>query len=93
MREHYLSTTFLAVCLFLFAISFQKKQSSRVSLLGEKDSLYIYVFHPLFIMVLPMVIKKMPKVIDLSYQFMAPFVVLVLTIILTMILRKINLIK
>lgn len=93
MREHYLSTTFLAVCLFLFAISFQKNKSSRVSLLGEKDSLYIYVFHPLFIMILPMVIKKMPKVIGLSYQFTAPFVVLVLTIILTMILRKINLIK
>ena len=93
MREHYLSTTFLAVCLFLFAISFQKTKFSRVSLLGEKDSLYIYVFHPLFIMILPMVIKKMPKVIGLSYQFTAPFVVLVLTIILTMILRKINLIK
>lgn len=76
-----------------FCDIFSKTKSSRVSLLGEKDSLYIYVFHPLFIMILPMVIKKLPKVIGLSYQFTAPFVVLVLTIILTMILRKINLIK
>lgn len=93
MREHYLSTTFLAISLFLLVLSFKNVRLSRVSLLGEKDSLYIYVFHPLFIITLPIVINKMPKNVDLFYQWMAPFIVLVLTIILTITLRKIKIIK
>lgn len=93
MREHYLSTTFLAICLFLLVLSFKNIKSSRVSLLGERDSLYIYVFHPLFIMILPYVIDNMPKNVYLCYQCTAPFIVLVLTIILTVTLRKIKIIK
>lgn len=93
MREHYLSTTFLAICLLLLVLSFKNIKSSRVSFLGERDSLYIYVFHPLFIIILPFVIDKMSKNVGLCYQWTAPFVVLVLTIILTVTLRKIKIIK
>lgn len=93
MREHYLSTTFLAICLFLLVLSFKNIKQSMVSILGERDSLYIYVFHPLFIIILPIVINKMPKHVDLFYQWMAPFIVLLLTIIFTITLRKIKIIK
>lgn len=93
MREHYLSTTFLAICLFLLVLSFKNIKQSMVSILGERDSLYIYVFHPLFIIILPIVINKMPKNVDLFYQWMAPFIVLLLTIIFTITLRKIKIIK
>lgn len=93
MREHYLSTTFLAICLFLLVLSFKNIKQSMMSILGERDSLYIYVFHPLFIITLPMMINKMPKIVDLCYQSTAPFVVLLLTIILTVTLRKIKIIK
>lgn len=31
MREHYLSTTFLAICLFMFVLSFKNVHSSKVS--------------------------------------------------------------
>lgn len=93
MREHYLSTTFLAICLFMFVLSFKNVHSSIISQLGERDSLYVYVFHPLFVMTLPMIIKWIP--IDLSsiYQYAAPLIVLVAAIIFTMLIRKINLIK
>ena len=93
MREHYLSTTFLAICLFMFVLSFKNVHSLKVSQLGERDSLYVYVFHPLFVMTLPMIIKRIP--IDLSsiYQYTAPLIVLVMTIIFTVLMRKIKLIK
>lgn len=67
-REHYLSTTFLTICLFMFVLSFRKARASRVSLLGERDSLYIYVFHPLFLIALPMLIRRLPQAVDLCYQ-------------------------
>lgn len=90
MREHYLSTTFLAICLFMFVLSFKNVHSSKISLLGERDSLYIYVFHPLFVMTLPMIIKRMPNMIDIFYQYTAPLVVLTITIVFTVLLRKIK---
>lgn len=93
MREHYLSTTFLAICLFMFVLSFMNVHSSKVSQWGERDSLYIYVFHPLFVMTLPMVIKRMPILMNTTYQCVAPFIVLVTTIVFTLCLRKIKIIK
>ena len=92
-REHYLGTTFLTICLFMFVLSFRKVRASKVSLLGERDSLYIYVFHPLFLIALPMLIRRLPQAVDLCYQWIAPIVILVLTILFTITLRKIKLIK
>lgn len=93
MREHYLSTTFLATCLFMFVLSFKNVHGSKVSQLGERESLYVYVFHPLFVMTLPMIIKRIPINLSSIYQYTAPLIVLVSAIIFTMLLRKIYLIK
>lgn len=92
-REHYLSTTFLAICLFMVVISFRKVKPSIISQLGGNDSLYIYVFHPIFVIILPVLINRLPRYADACYQFAAPLVVLLLSILLTTTLRKINLIK
>lgn len=93
MREHYLSTTFLAICLFMFVLSFKNVHSMKISRIGEMDSLYIYVFHPLFIMMLTMLIKRMPNMVGVFYQYTAPFIVLTITIVFTVLLRKIKIIK
>lgn len=93
MREHYLSTTFLAICLFMFVLSYKNVHGSKISQLGERDSLYIYVFHPLFVMALPMFIKRMPNMMDTFYQYVAPLIVLAATIVFTLFLRKIKFIK
>lgn len=92
MREHYLSTPFLAVCLFLYVLSFKPTRSSCISRMGEKDSLYIYVFHPLFTLTLPAVVYRMPSFVNDCYQYTAPLIALVLTIAFTITLRKTKLI-
>lgn len=93
MREHYLSTTFLAICLFMFVFSFKNIHCSRISQLGERDSLYIYVFHQLFVMTLPMIIKRLPIDLSSCYKYTAPLMVLLITVMFTMCLRKFKLIK
>lgn len=89
-----MSTTFLAICLFLFFMSFKNVRASRISRMGERDSLYIYIFHPMFlIVVLPKLLSKMSPMINEVYQWVAPVLVLFLTIIFTVILRKMKIIK
>lgn len=92
-REHYLSTTFLAFCLFMFVLSCKSTKSSVLSKAGERDSLYIYIFHPLFLMVIPSIIKRIPNVVGFYYDYTAPLVAFILTWGLTVTLRKIKLIK
>lgn len=92
-RPHYISTTFLSICLFLFMISYKTK-STWFSTSGEKDSLYIYLFHPLFIWLLsPLIYKHSPTIIIQVYNWIAPFVFLGITILFIYIIRKIHLIK
>ena len=94
VREHYISTTFLAVCLFLLVLSFQQNRSSLISKLGEKDSLYIYIFHPVFLIYFfPQINKIIPDWVANIYSFCAPVLVLFVTIFLTMVLRKTKIIR
>lgn len=41
-RDHYISSTFLAVSLFLLFLSLKQSKVNVFSKLGEKDSLYTY---------------------------------------------------
>lgn len=94
MRDHYLSTTFLAICIFMYALSHTQKHPNTLSRLGEQDSLYIYIFHPIFLLyVFPIVNKFMPEIWATIYYWTAPFIVLTATIILTKMLRKLSVIK
>lgn len=43
-RDHYISSTFLAVSLFLLFLSLKQSKVNAFSKLGEKDSLYIYIY-------------------------------------------------
>lgn len=50
-RDHYISSTFLAVSLFLLFLSLKQSKVNVFSKLGEKDSLYIHippVIHDIF---------------------------------------------
>ena len=48
-REHYISSTFLAICLLGLLLSIKVEKPNVMSKIGEKASLYIYIFHPIFI--------------------------------------------
>lgn len=62
-----------------------------MSKIGERDSLYIYIFHPMFILVLSTGFKKM-GLTDV-YLWIAPYAVLIFTIAFIYALRKIKVIK
>ncbi len=94
VREHYFSSTLLALCLFLLVLSFNKKEPTIYSTIGNKDSLYIYIFHPLFISTIGMIVGKMGSnsIVNI-YSFTAPFVVFLSTMVFIIVIRKIRLIQ
>ena len=48
-RDQYLSTAFLAVAVFSFALDYKGKVSKEIARLGQECSTWIYVIHPIFI--------------------------------------------
>ena len=90
-REHYISSTFLAICLFGLLMSIKVEKPSVLSKTGERDTLYIYIFHPLFLWIMSTGFKKM-GLLDI-YSWIAPFAVLASTMAFIYALRKINVIK
>ena len=93
-RDHYLSTTFLAVLLFLLFLNRMQKKTTALSEMGARDSLYIYILHPIWIYFFRMVNGKMPesRIADIL-SIVSPIIILVSTIILIMLLRKVKLIR
>lgn len=90
VRDHYFSTTGLSLCLFILFLSFQQQKPNFFSRIGEKDSLYIYIFHPLFIYYFFAVINRIityPLWLSF-YSYTAPFLVLILTLLLITGLRR-----
>lgn len=77
----------------MFVVSSRNAKAFRVSKLGERDPLCIYVFHPLFIIALPLVMHRMPNVVEDCFQWIAPVVVLLLTMLMIKILRKLSFIN
>lgn len=89
-RDHYISTTFLAVSLFLLFTTYKQKVPNLLSKWGEKDSLYIYIFHPLFIFFFNTVNHFLPEIWQNIYLYISPMVILILTILFCTTLRKIH---
>lgn len=92
-RDHYISSTFLAVSLFILFLATTQTKMNVLSALGEKDSLYIYIFHPLFIIFFATVNKYLPNLWQETYLYVAPIIILVSTIILSKSLRISHIIK
>lgn len=77
VRELYLSSIVAAICLFFVALSFKSNQKCRLSVWGEKYSLYIYIFHPVFVYCCKALLKG--TILFAGYTYVAPVVVLLLT--------------
>lgn len=91
LRDHYISSTFLAVCLFLLGTSFSIKNETTISRIGKKDSLYIYVFHPIPLMIIHLAETRIDKFGIITYT--EPLYCLFVTLLLIFSLRKIKIIK
>lgn len=89
--EHdiYFGTYFYAICFFLLFIRIRQDSPNWMSVIGQRDSLYIYILHPIWCIALREVIKYMPSI----YMYVAPLVVLLLTIATIKCLRVCRLIK
>ena len=90
-REHYLSSTFLSMVIFLLALSFKTVKRNYISSMGERDSLYIYIFHPVLIYCLPIVFTGLN--FDKTYLLVAPLLVILVTLLLIRLLRFVHVIK
>ena len=86
-RDHYISTTLLAIGLFVYVLK-SNWSNERLAVIGRAYSTGIYVIHPIFITVFAMIADKFG--IITFYRCVAPIVVYCATIIFLIILQKIK---
>ena len=78
-RDHYLSTTFLAIALFLLFVYCLNNHESFVSRLGHRDSTWIYILHYLFIGGIGVIARRIGM--EHVYSLVKPVVVFFFTVI------------
>lgn len=61
-RDHYLSTTFCAVALFMMFLTINQRRPTAMSVIGQVNALYIYILHPLAYALLARVNNLLPQV-------------------------------
>ena len=89
-RNHYISTTFLAICFFVYML--KSNWSNRcLALIGRKYSIWIYIIHPIFITIFSAGIDRLG--IKSGYNCVAPIMVYCATIAFLSVMRKIKVIK
>ncbi|WP_207666211.1 acyltransferase family protein, partial [Enterocloster lavalensis] len=84
-RDHYISTTFLAVTVFLFALKYDGHEGF-LSAIGRKHSTWLYILHPIFITCLGTVSNKVG--IYGVYKYIAPIIVYIATLVFLVIIEK-----
>lgn len=89
-RDHYISTIFSAICIFLLAVQFDSnpggKLCSSLAYIGANLSSAIYVLHPIFITILSYIAGYCSRYIPglfSAYQYIAPLVVMLVTTVAT----------
>jgi len=94
-REHYLSSTLIAVSLFMLAIFRSRAIPTKIeqtsSELGRSHSMMIYLIHPAVITVLHVATETINVlVVTTIYKYTAPVLVFAISIIGAVILKKIT---
>lgn len=90
-RDHYISTTFLAMTIFCFAVTANTGRGKAVnflSVIGRKYSTGIYIVHPIFITVLSVFMRKIGCYG--VYKFFAPICVYLVSAIAVAVLYKLK---
>ena len=86
-RDHYLSTTFLAVCLFVYTLK-SNWHNKELAVIGRRYSTWLYIMHPIFITVFSIVTGKLG--IKSIYRCVAPIVIYCATLVFLIILQKVK---
>lgn len=94
-RDHYISTTFLAISAFLLAVQSNGKRNSKwynmIYYIGARLSSNIYILHPIFITVIAKAVGVLSNYVQLSmaYSYIAPFVIFIFTTMVSWMLHNI----
>jgi len=86
-RDHYLSTTLLAICLFVYTLK-SNWHNKGLTVIGRKYSTWLYIIHPIFITVFSIVVGKLG--LKSVYRCVAPIVVYCATLTFLIILQKVK---
>ena len=86
-RDHYISTMFLAICLFVYTLK-SNWHNKELTVIGRKYSTWLYIIHPIFITVFSIVTGKLG--IKSIYRCVAPIVVYCATLVFLIILQKVK---
>ena len=87
-RDHYISTTFLAISLFLYFLQYKNEKSrilKYVANIGRSYSSIIYIVHPIFINIFDKIFKNIS-----IYSYVAPVIVFACTTIVVVIYKKVK---
>ena len=88
-REHYISTTFLSIFVFLiFTRNYWNGKMSFLYGVGRSYSSYIYIVHPIIIMVLDIIVRRLP--IHNFYMYCRPFAVFFVSLLICILYIKIR---
>lgn len=74
-RDHYLSTTFCAIALFMVFLSINQRKPTTLSIIGQLNSLYIYILHPLAYALLARVNNLLPSPAGGIFPWLSPLLV------------------
>lgn len=86
-RDHYISTTFLSIGLFVYALK-SNWHNKGLAVIGRKYFTWLYIIHPIFIKVFSIVVGKLG--LRSIYRYVAPIVVYCTTLVFLIILQKVK---
>ena len=89
-RNHYISTTFLAISLFLFFVSAKIDTPRSLIRMGQTDTLYLYIYHPIILTCSAVITLKLG--IYEAYSYITPLCCLVFTVLLIKVFRFLRII-
>lgn len=78
-RDQYISTTFLAIAVFSFALEYKGKVNETVAKIGRDYSTWIYIIHPIFITCFGYVVSKLG--LHILWGYVGPVVVFLVSLI------------
>lgn len=84
-RDHYISTTFLAMSLFVYALK-SNWSNKGLAAIGREYATWLYIVHPVFITAFAMVVGKLG--IKSAYRCVAPVVVYCTTLMFLVVAQK-----
>lgn len=92
-RDHYISSTLLSFCLFLMFERHKQYLPTLCSELGRKDSLYVYIIHPIWISIFIICCNHIPAGLSMIIRYSAPMLVIGFTFLTIYSYRKLKALK